>query len=367
MKKTTLFLGTFLLLLSSPSLFAFTKESTLEPLLLQSGNHKHWCSVCGMSIKMNYKTSHTSKLPSGKNRQYCSIRCLALDMLEHKINVNEVKVIDVLNEELIDARTAFYVVGSDVKGTMTKVSKLAFINTESAEDFSIENGGEVVSFDKAINIANKSLESDIQMINKKKKKKIYPMGKKIFENVCNKDIEPNNYLEINELKSAIKNKNLCEAKNGEELKEKELQAVSIYLWEVKRFEDLAKADNTIKVTQNEKCPICGMFVYKYPKWAAQIFYANFHFSFDGVKDMMKYYFQHKDGISKIIVTDYYSQKAINAQEAYYVIGSDVYGPMGDEIIPFKNESEAKTFYIDHKGVKVLNFIDIKKEEVNKLD
>ncbi|QOY52868.1 nitrous oxide reductase accessory protein NosL [Candidatus Sulfurimonas baltica] len=367
MKKTTIFLYTLLLIFTYSSLCAFSKEANSEPVLVQSGKQKHWCSVCGMNIKMNYKTSHTSKLPSGKNRQYCSIRCLTVDMHEHNLNADDVKVVDVLSEELIDAKAAFYVVGSDIKGTMTKVSKLAFENAESAEDFSIENGGDVVSFDKALEIAKKSLESDIQMINKKKIKKIYPMGKKIFENTCKKDIEPKNYLQINELKSAIKNENLCKEKNGEELDEKELQAVSVYLWEVKKFDDLEKIANTIKVTKDEKCPICGMFVYKYPKWAAQIFYGDSHLSFDGIKDMMKYYFKHKDSVSKILVTDYYSQKAIDGAEAYYVIGSDVYGPMGDEIIPFKNESEAKTFNIDHKGFKVLNFIDINKEEVDKLD
>ena len=91
-----------------------------------------------------------------------------------------------------------------------------------------------------------------------------------------------------------------------------------------------------------------MFTYKYPKWAAQIFYKHgdheHHYSFDGVKDMMKFYFDpmewgkyemaKKESISKILVTDYYSQKAIDAKVSYFVIGSDVYGPMGNELIPF---------------------------------
>ena len=37
-----------------------------------------------------------------------------------------------------------------------------------------------------------------------------------------------------------------------------------------------------------------MFVYKYPRWVAQIHIDNkTHLSFDGVKDMMKYYFEPK--------------------------------------------------------------------------
>ncbi|MDT8339577.1 MAG: nitrous oxide reductase accessory protein NosL, partial [Sulfurimonas sp.] len=76
---------------------------------------------------------------------------------------------------------------------------------------------------------------------------------------------------------------------------------------------------------------------------------------------------HKEGISKMLVSDYYSQKAISAKEAYYVVGSDVYGPMGEELIPFAKESEAKTFYMDHKGSKILRFDEITEMEIKKLD
>ena len=189
------------------------------------------------------------------------------------------------------------------------------------------------------------------------------VGQKIFTKKCKKDIDLNSYIEINELKASIKNNKLCG-----ELKEKHLQALSLYLWEVKRFGDLATIKDSIHVTKDEKCPICGMFVYKYPRWATQIFYGeDKHYSFDGVKDMMKYYFEHKKGISKMLVLDYYSQKAIDASKAYYVIGSDIYGPMGNELIAFKNESSAKTFYMDHRAKKIVNFKDITQDEVYKLD
>jgi nitrous oxide reductase accessory protein NosL len=196
----------------------------------------------------------------------------------------------------------------------------------------------------------------------KKTQKMHQMGEKIFNKVCKKTIDIKNYTQINQLKSAIQNDKLCKP-----LKKKQLQALSLYLWDIKRFGDLKKNDALIKVTKNEKCPVCGMFVHKYPKWVAQIFYKDSRYSFDGVKDTMKYYFKHDKNISKILVTDYYSQKTIDAQHAYFVIGSDVYGPMGDELIPFKNKSEAKIFNADHKGIKVMKFDEIKEKEVNKLD
>jgi nitrous oxide reductase accessory protein NosL len=72
-------------------------------------------------------------------------------------------------------------------------------------------------------------------------------------------------------------------------------------------------------------------------------------------------------ITKILVTDYYTQKAIDGRKAFYVIRSNIYGPMGHELIPFEKEVDAKNFKEDHKGKKVIKFEDIKEEEVYKLD
>lgn len=354
----------------------FKKVATVKPVLVQEGSQKNWCPICGMSIKMFYKTSHASKLKNGTDRQYCSIRCLAVDMQEYNIDLNSVRVVDATTQKLIFAKDAFYVVGSKVKGTMTKVSKLAFATKDEAEKFRKKYGGKVVTFQKALVMATESLKSDIAMINKKKKKKVYPMGKKILAKMCKKDINPFDYVEINQLKSAIKNNKLCKP-----LKEKQLQAVSLYLWEVLRANVQSKNHQRVHVEHDEKCPVCGMFVYKYPRWAAQIFYKDgtkeAHFSFDGVKDMMKFYFEptkwgdfeikNKRDITNVVVTDYYTQRGIDARDAYYVIGSNVYGPMGKELIPFENKEDAKTFMTDHNGKEILKFEEITKKGIYKLD
>jgi nitrous oxide reductase accessory protein NosL len=364
MKTLKIFTLITLILFSSINLNAksFSKEATSEAVLVQKGEEKHWCPVCGMNLKKFYATNYTAQLKNKTQRQYCSMRCLVVDKQEYGIDDESIKVVDVSTQKFIKAKTAYYVLGSKIKGTMSKISKLAFASKNEAIKFSKKYKGKVVSFEEAMKSAKDSLEKDNETIKKKKEKKIYPMGKKIFERKCNKDIDANDYIEINELKAAIKNDKLCKP-----LKEAHLQALALYLWEVKRFGDLDDIKNKIHVTHDEKCPICGMFVYKYPKWAAQIFYSDKHYSFDGVKDLMKYYFKHKDGITKILVTDYYSQKAIEAREAYFVIGSDVYGPMGDELIPFEKLSDAKTFSMDHKGIKVLKFEALNADEIDKLD
>jgi len=208
----------------------FTKKASGEAQLIQDGKEKMWCPVCGMNLKMFYKTSHAAQHPDGKHRQYCSMRCLLVDMQDHNIDLKTVKVVDLTSEKLIDAVTAYYVISSKVPGTMTKVSKLAFAKKEDAQAFVAKMGGKIVNFDTALAAAKESLKSDIAMVNKKKKKKMYPMGEKIFTQKCDQTIDPNKYNAINELKADIKAKQLC----GDLNHPKKFQAVALYLWEVKR-------------------------------------------------------------------------------------------------------------------------------------
>lgn len=85
--------------------------------------------------------------------------------------------------------------------------------------------------------------------------------------------------------------------------------------------------------------------------------------------MFKFYFEpqkynHNHSINEMnefTVTDYYSLEAIDGKKAFYVIGSNIYGPMGEELISFKNENEAKKFNEDHFGKKILKFEEVKKE------
>jgi copper chaperone NosL len=139
---------------------------------------------------------------------------------------------------------------------------------------------------------------------------------------------------------------------------------------------LADDVGPVKPSPTDKCPVCGMFVAKYPDFVARIVFKDGTYAFfDGVKDMMKYYFnlaKYNSGkqmvdIAGIAVTDYYTLTIIDGLTAYYVIGSDVYGPMGKEMIPFKGEAEAKEFLKDHAGKFILPFNAIKPETLAGLD
>ena len=129
-------------------------------------------------------------------------------------------------------------------------------------------------------------------------------------------------------------------------------------------------------SKKDKCPVCGMFVYKYPDWVAQIILTDGSvLFFDGAKDLFKFYFDIKKytpeksqkDIAAIYVTEYYDMKLINGKEAFFVIGSDVYGPMGHELIPFASKADAELFKKDHGGTRILEFKGIKPVIIKKLD
>jgi copper chaperone NosL len=139
---------------------------------------------------------------------------------------------------------------------------------------------------------------------------------------------------------------------------------------------LAQTKDPLQPSRKDKCPVCGMFVYKYPDWLAEIIFKDESvFFFDGAKDLFKYYFninkyspgKHKKNIAAIYVMEYYDMQLIDARKAFFIMGSDIYGPMGHELIPFATEADAKAFMMDHKGKRLLRFEAITPRVIDKLD
>jgi nitrous oxide reductase accessory protein NosL len=129
-------------------------------------------------------------------------------------------------------------------------------------------------------------------------------------------------------------------------------------------------------TPRDTCPVCGMFVAKYPSWIATVLYKDGHaHQFDGPKDLFKYLLNmpkwapghRSDEIAIIAVTDYYKVDRIDARQAWYVIGSDVLGPMGHELVPLETPEDAETFKGDHAGKRILRFGDVNTELLDDLD
>ncbi|MBN2123226.1 MAG: nitrous oxide reductase accessory protein NosL [Deltaproteobacteria bacterium] len=126
----------------------------------------------------------------------------------------------------------------------------------------------------------------------------------------------------------------------------------------------------------DKCPVCGMFVAKYPDWTASVVYADGRVVFfDGAKDLFKYIL-HLDRyerertleqVRSISVCSYYLMEQVPASEAWFVIGSDVFGPMGRELIPLESREEAEEFMRDHRGEKIVRFEEVDDALLTHLD
>ena len=132
----------------------------------------------------------------------------------------------------------------------------------------------------------------------------------------------------------------------------------------------APAADLPKPGEKDLCPVCGMLTAKYPNWIATIVYKDGHAHFfDGAKDMFKFWHDpgkyaaghSRDQIERIAVTEYYGLTSIDAKAAYYVVGSDVLGPMGHEFVPLETEEDAADFLEEHKGVRILRFDEVSAE------
>jgi nitrous oxide reductase accessory protein NosL len=132
----------------------------------------------------------------------------------------------------------------------------------------------------------------------------------------------------------------------------------------------------VNVPPGAKCPVCGMFVAKYPDWTATArFKDGSVFYYDGPKDMFSHYLdtarytpgKRQADIVALSVKEYYLLTMIDARTAFFVYGSDVYGPMGSELIPFSTEKDAAAFKLDHKGKRILRFNEITRQTIKSLN
>jgi nitrous oxide reductase accessory protein NosL len=127
------------------------------------------------------------------------------------------------------------------------------------------------------------------------------------------------------------------------------------------------AEGALVPASKDKCPVCGMFVARYPDWLAGVRFRDGSYAvFDGPKDLFRFLLEPKRWLpgagdpeaGTIFVTDYYAVRQVDARAAWFVAGSDVLGPMGHELVPFETEQAAREFLEDHRGRRVLRFSDV---------
>jgi len=124
----------------------------------------NWCSLCGMNLKMYHQTNNRLTLLDGTTVQTCSIFCAAQVYEKKPTEVDRWEVIDDETKEWIDAKKAHWLIGSDIPGVMTAISKIAFLSSDDAKKYQKNHGGSIGTFDDALNRTLSDMGSDRKII-----------------------------------------------------------------------------------------------------------------------------------------------------------------------------------------------------------
>jgi copper chaperone NosL len=130
------------------------------------------CDYCGMDRGQYAHSRMLITYDDGTDFGACSLHCAALDLAVHLDKTpKRIHVGDYRTKQLIDAESAFWVIGGSEPGVMTERGKWAFERKKDAEAFVTGNGGILVAFDEAIKAAYEDMYSDWKTIRNRKKVK----------------------------------------------------------------------------------------------------------------------------------------------------------------------------------------------------
>jgi len=162
--------GKIVLLVSIMSIFtlaSITSADTAEDITAKPS-----CHYCGMDRAKFAHSRMYIKYNDESTAGLCSIHCAAIEMMV-ALGKEPVSVMvgDLNSKQLIDAEEAFWVIGGDKMGVMTKRAKWAFASKDAADSFIKEHGGEHATYETALKAAFEDMYDDINMIRKKRKMK----------------------------------------------------------------------------------------------------------------------------------------------------------------------------------------------------
>lgn len=127
------------------------------------------CPYCGMDRTKWHHSRHLVQYDDDLVDGTCSVHCLVLSlMLNLDRGPKAIYAADFGSREdikpMIPVDGATYVMGSSLKGTMTRNSKMAFGSEDNANAVKAEHGGTIGSFDDALRQTHLDMASDTMMI-----------------------------------------------------------------------------------------------------------------------------------------------------------------------------------------------------------
>jgi copper chaperone NosL len=134
------------------------------------------CPYCGMDRRQFHHSRmlvhYSDDLPDAT----CSLHCAAISL---SINIDRgPKAIYVADnaaaddiKPLIEVEKAVFLVGSSLKGVMTKRSKVAYGTEAAAKASQAANGGDLMDFDKVLLAAHTDMAQDVAVIRKNREER----------------------------------------------------------------------------------------------------------------------------------------------------------------------------------------------------
>ena len=135
------------------------------------------CKYCGMDREKFAHSRMLIEYEDGTSVGACSLHCAAVELA---VNMDKtpksILVADYNTKQLVEAEKAFWVLGGNKPGVMTKTGKWAFAKKEDAEGFLKENGGRLVGFEDVMKSTYTDMYRDSKMIREKRMMKMKHMG-----------------------------------------------------------------------------------------------------------------------------------------------------------------------------------------------
>lgn len=135
------------------------------------------CNYCGMDRNRFHHSRMLVHYSDDMADAACSLRCTATSLA---VNVGRgTKAIWVGDnastaevKPLADAEKATFLVGSAIRGVMTRRSKVAYSTVEAAEAARVAKGGELLDFDKALLAAYTDIAEAVTMSRKNREERL---------------------------------------------------------------------------------------------------------------------------------------------------------------------------------------------------
>jgi copper chaperone NosL len=156
----------------TPMQFAVKSLPDADPLSNELTKYPK-CPYCGMDRTQWHHSRHLVHYADGRADGTCSLHCAALSL---GVNLDrDPQAIyaadfgsDATPKPLVKVDRATYLIGSRLKATMSKTSKMAFASTESAKAAWATQGGEVADFDAALKASYLGMAEDTVAIRKRR-------------------------------------------------------------------------------------------------------------------------------------------------------------------------------------------------------